>query len=54
MDARTVRGASRAVFGGSGMSAGMFVKNAIQSDATDVGGDKKAPKDGFFAVVAPR
>ncbi len=54
VDARRIGGKSRAVFGGSGMVRGMFVKNAIQGETADTGEGKKDPKDGFFAVVAPR
>jgi hypothetical protein len=54
VDARTIRGKLRAVFGGSGRLPGMFVKNAIQEEAADEGGEKNAPGDGFFAVVEPK
>ena len=51
LDARTINGKTRAVFGGSGMLEGMFTKNAIQTKPCDPGAGKKDPKDGFFAVI---
>ena len=51
VDARTIGGKTRAVFGGSGMVEGMFVKNAIQAKAADPGTGKKDLKDGFFVVI---
>jgi len=50
-DARTIDGKTRAVFGGSGMVSGMFIKNAIQPKPCDAGSGKKDPRDGFFAVI---
>jgi len=52
VDARTIGGRTRAVFGGSGMTEGMFVRNAVQPHAADQGKEKKDPKDGFFVVMA--
>ena len=51
VDARTINGKTRAVFGGSGMVEGMFTKNAIQPKPADAGQGKKDPKDAFFAVI---
>jgi len=51
VDARTVNGKTRAIFGGSGMVDGMFTKNAPQPKPCDAGSGKKDPKDGFFAVI---
>jgi len=33
------------------MTDGMFVRKAIQEKPGNASGDKKAPKDGFFAVI---
>ena len=54
VDARTVRGRLRAVFGGGGMPKGMFVRNAVQERAADPGDGKKDPKDAFVVLVAPK
>jgi len=51
VDVRDVGGARRAVFAGSGMIDGMYVKNAIQDRARDEGDGKDDPKDGFFVVL---
>jgi hypothetical protein len=51
VDVRTINGKTRAVFGGSGMTEGMFTKNAIQPNPTDTPQGKKDPKDAFFAVI---
>ena len=51
LDVRTVKGKTRAVWGGSGMVDGMFVKNALQGKGVDAGTGKKDPKDAFFAVI---
>ncbi len=48
---RRIDGQTRVVFGGGGMTAGMFVNHAIQREAADAGNGKDAPKDGFFAVL---
>ncbi len=44
-------GTARAVYGGSGMVEGMFVRNAVQAEPADTGGGKKDPKDAFYVVV---
>jgi len=51
VDVRTIGGKVRAVFGGSGMTEGMFAKNAIQPKPIDTPQGKKDPKDAFFAVI---
>jgi len=51
VDVRAIKGKTRAVFAGSGMTDGMFVRKAIQEKPGAASGDKKAPKDGFFAVI---
>jgi hypothetical protein len=51
VDARAIDGKTRAIFAGSGMSEGMFFRNAIQQQPGDATGEKDNPKDGFFAVI---
>lgn len=51
VDVRTVAGQTRAVYAGSGMTDGMFTRNAVQPTPGDTSDEKDAPKDGFFAVV---
>ncbi|MHC4201283.1 MAG: hypothetical protein ACYSU0_14940 [Planctomycetota bacterium] len=53
VDARTIGRRTRAVFAGSGMPEGMFVRAALQPKAADPGKEKEDPKDGFFVVIAP-
>jgi len=54
VDVRTIDGRKRVVYAGSGMTDGMFVREAIQGEPGDTGGGKNDPKDGFFAVVEDR
>jgi hypothetical protein len=51
VDVRTIDGRTRAVFAGSGMTEGMFVRKAIQEKPGDASGEKDGPRDGFFDVV---
>lgn len=51
VDARTIDGNLRIVYAGAKMPEEMFVKNAVQAKAADSGKEKKAPRDGFFAIL---
>ena len=51
VDVRSVDGRRRAVYAGSGMIEGMFVKNAVQPTAGDKSGEKDDPQDGFVVVL---
>ena len=51
VDARVFDKDVRAVYGGSGMAAGMFTTNALQARSADQGGGKDGPSDGFFVVI---
>jgi hypothetical protein len=51
VDVRAIDGKRRVIYAGSGMVDGMFVKNALKSEAGDKTAEKNDPKDAFFVVL---